>query len=57
MPWTNKQKNSSTYSTKSKVLYPTYLLFQNGNRIKFQNGNLLLTEISTVPEYSLKQKA
>lgn len=57
MPWTNKQKSSSTYSTKSRVLYPTYLVFQNGNRIKFQNGDLLLTEISTVPEYSHKQKA
>lgn len=41
--WGTKQKNDASWHSKAKKLVPHYLLFQNRDFMKLQNGDLLKT--------------
>lgn len=44
MAWTNKAKNAApTATNKTRVRTSHYIVFQNGDKIKLQNGDILKT--------------
>lgn len=54
--WTNKTRESTTFSNTQKTEYPQYIAFQDGSIIQFQDESFMIYDNSTTPTYSNKQK-